>query len=38
MYSEATMPGDVATMDSTGIAEGQSIWNRMARAALTFAS
>jgi len=30
MYSEATMPGDVATMDSTGIAEGQSIWNRMA--------
>ena len=24
------MPGDVATMDSTGIAEGQSIWNRMA--------
>ena len=30
MYSEATMPGDVADLDSTGMAEGQSIWNRMA--------
>lgn len=30
MYSEATMPGDVADLDSTGMAEGESIWNRMA--------
>jgi len=30
MYSEATMPGDVADLASTGMAEGQSIWNRMA--------
>ena len=30
MYSEATMPGDVADLDTTGMAEGESIWNRMA--------
>jgi len=30
MYSEATMPGDVADLDSVGMAEGESIWNRMA--------
>jgi len=30
MYSEATMPGDVADLESTGMAEGESIWNRMA--------
>jgi len=30
MYSEATMPGDVADLDTVGMAEGESIWNRMA--------
>ena len=30
MYSEATMPGDVGTLDTIGMAEGESIWNRMA--------
>ena len=30
MYSEATMPGDVADLASIGMAEGESIWNRMA--------
>jgi len=30
MYSEATMPGDVADLASVGRAEGESIWNRMA--------
>ena len=29
-YTEATMPGDVADLVSEGIAEGESIWNRMA--------
>ena len=29
MYSEATMPGDVGTLDTIGMA-GESIWNRMA--------
>ena len=30
MYSEATMPGDVADLATVGMAEGESIWNRMA--------
>jgi len=30
MYSEATMPGDVADLETVGMAEGESIWNRMA--------
>ena len=29
--TEKTMPGDIGHLASTGTAEGQSIWNRMAR-------
>ena len=30
LYTEATMPGDVADLETVGMAEGESIWNRMA--------